>query len=175
MRITTALLAVFAAASNLTLGGCSVLSPSKPEEPPVITFDLKLRAAADVNPDDRGRAAPITVRVYELKTDSVFKSADFFSLQANDKVILISDLIQRDEFQLRPGEEQTVVKKPDPATKLFGVIAAYRDLPNSVWRTTYTLPPVQEKAWYQLSTSEQKVKMNIELEAKSVKFTEEKK
>jgi hypothetical protein len=46
-----------------------------------------------VNPDDKGRAAPILVRVYELKSEGTFESADYFSLNANDKAAIGSDLL----------------------------------------------------------------------------------
>lgn len=51
-------------------------------------LDITITAAADVNPDDKGRAAPILVRLYELKSEGTFESADYFSLQTNDKALI---------------------------------------------------------------------------------------
>ena len=121
----------------------------------------------------RGRAAPIVVRIYELKNDGAFEAADFFTLQTQDKTVLADDVAKRDELQLRPGEHQTLVRRPDSATKTIGVIAAYRDLPNAVWRAVYAMPAVPDKAWYRLFTP--KLKLTIDLEAKAVKITEAKK
>nr|WP_175799313.1 type VI secretion system lipoprotein TssJ [Burkholderia anthina] len=155
----------------LALSACANSGEPKPKEP--IRLDLRVNALPDVNPDDRGRAAPIVVRIYELKNDGAFEAADFFTLQTQDKTVLADDVVKRDELQLRPGEHRTVVRKPDPTTTTIGVIAAYRDLPNAVWRAAYAMPVAPDKAWYRLFTP--KLKLTIDLEAKAVKITEAKK
>jgi type VI secretion system protein VasD len=48
-------------------------------------------------------------------------------------------------------------------------LAAYRDLPNSVWRAVYALP-APDKAWYRFSTP--KLKLAITLDANAIKVTE---
>jgi len=155
----------------LALSACASSGEPKPKEP--IRLDMRVNALPDVNPDDRGRAAPIVVRIYELKNDGAFEAADFFTLQTQDKTVLADDVVKRDEFQLRPGEHQTLVRRPDPTTTTIGVIAAYRDLPNAVWRAVYAMPAAPDKAWYRLFTP--KLKLTIDLEAKAVKITEAKK
>jgi type VI secretion system protein VasD len=158
-------------ACALALSACASSGEPKPKEP--IRLDMRVNALPDVNPDDRGRAAPIVVRIYELKNDGAFNAADFFTLQTRDKTALADDVVKRDELQLRPGEHQTLVRRPDPVTTTIGVIAAYRDLPNAVWRAVYTMPAAPDKAWYRLFTP--KLKLTIDLEAKAVKITEAKK
>lgn len=158
-------------ACALVLSACASSGEPKPKEP--IRLDMRVNARPDVNPGDRGRAAPIVVRIYELKNDGAFNAADFFTLQTRDKTVLADDVVERDELQLRPGEHQTLVRRPDPATTTIGVIAAYRDLPNAVWRAVYTMPAAPDKAWYRLFTP--KLKLTIDLEAKAVKITEAKK
>ncbi|MCA8003387.1 type VI secretion system lipoprotein TssJ [Burkholderia metallica] len=157
-------------ASVVLISACASGEP-KPKEP--IRLDMMVDAKVDVNPDDRGRAAPIVVRLYELKNDNAFNAADFFTLQTQDKTVLGDDVVKRDEVQLRPGEHRTIARRPDPATTVIGVIAAYRDLPNSVWRTVYTMPIAPDKAWYRFFTP--KLKLKIDLEAKAVRIEEAKK
>lgn len=164
------ILTVATLTSVVLLSACASGEP-KPKEP--IRLEMTVAAKADVNPDDRGRAAPIVVRLYELKNDNAFKAADFFTLQTQEKTVLGDDVVKRDEVQLRPGDHQTIVRRPDPATTAIGVIAAYRDLPNSVWRTVYTMPIAPDKAWYRFFTS--KLKLKIDLEAKAVGIEEAKK
>ncbi|TCW85056.1 type VI secretion system lipoprotein TssJ [Burkholderia sp. SRS-46] len=159
---------VAALAGALALSACVSRGEPKPKEP--IRLDMRVNALPDVNPDDRGRAAPIVVRIYELKNDGAFTAADFFTLQTQEKTVLGEDVVKRDELQLRPGDHQTIVRRPDPATTTIGVIAAYRDLPNAVWREIYTMPAAPEKAWYRLFTP--KLKLTIDLEAKAIKITE---
>lgn len=158
-------------ACALTLCACASRGEPKQKEP--IRLDMRVNALPDVNPDERGSAAPIVVRIYELKNAGAFEAADFFTLQTQDKTVLGDDVVKRDEWQLRPGEHQTVIRRPDPATTSIGVIAAYRDLPNAVWRAVYAMPAAPDKAWYRLSTP--KLKLTIDLEAKGIKITEAKK
>ncbi|MBN3775992.1 membrane protein [Burkholderia lata] len=165
------LLTVTTLACAFALSACASSGEPKPKEP--IRLDMRVNALPDANPDDRGRAAPIVVRIYELKSDGAFESADFFTLQTQDKTVLADDVVKRDELQLRPGEHQTLVRRPDPATKTIGVIAAYRDLPNTVWRAVYAMPAAPDKAWYRLFTP--KLKLTIDIEAKAVRITEAKK
>ena len=53
--------------------GCS--SPPPPPKPVVTPIAMTLAAGADANPDARGRASPLTVRVYALKTSGAFEAA----------------------------------------------------------------------------------------------------
>lgn len=151
----------------LLLASCASSDP-KPHEP--LRLNLTVSAATTVNPDDRGRAAPIVVRIYELKTDNAFKAADYFSLQDKDKAVLSDDLVKRDEFQLRPGERQTIRRIADAGTTALGVLAQYRDLPHAVWRTVYPLPATPKKTWYRFSTP--KLDLTIDLDADAIRITD---
>ncbi|AOJ69148.1 MULTISPECIES: type VI secretion system lipoprotein TssJ [Burkholderia] len=164
MRPTT--LAAFFALP-LALAACAG-GPPTPKEPP--RLELTVRAAPTVNPDDLKRAAPIAVSVYELKTDGAFNAADFFTLDDQDKTVLADDLVSRERLLLRPGERMTLRRKIDPAATALGVVAAYRDLPNSVWRAAYPLPPAREAAWYRFSSP--KLRLTIDLDTHAVRITE---
>ncbi|MFM0340889.1 type VI secretion system lipoprotein TssJ [Paraburkholderia fungorum] len=153
----------------LALAACSGGGAKVSREP--IRLDLAMVASAGVNPDDQKRAAPIVVRVYELKTDAAFSSADYFSLQDKDKTVLTDDLVARDQFQLRPGERASIRRMIDPATTTLGILAAYRDLPNSVWRVAYRLPVAPEAAWYWRTP---KLKLTVYLDANAIRVTESK-
>ncbi|WP_322047513.1 type VI secretion system lipoprotein TssJ [Paraburkholderia sp. J67] len=151
----------------LVLTACASDTSKVAHEP--VKLDLSIKASSGVNPDEQQRAAPIIVRVYELKNADAFTSADFFSLQEKDKVVLADDLVLRDQFQLRPGEQKIIQRNADQATTTLGVIAAYRDLPNSVWRATWTLPPSPTAAWYHRGP---KVKLTINLDANAIRITD---
>ncbi|MEM5459250.1 type VI secretion system lipoprotein TssJ [Paraburkholderia phytofirmans] len=160
---------VIALAFACALTACVSSDPKMAKEP--VKLELSVVASAGVNPDDQKRAAPIVVRIYELKTDGVFNSADFFSLQDKDKTALADDLVTRQQFQLRPGESKSIKTRADPATTSVGILAAYRDLPNSVWRAVYPLPAAPDAAWYRASP---KLKLTINLEPNAIKITETK-
>jgi type VI secretion system protein VasD len=164
--ITAFLVALVSVAA---LPGC-VSSAPKPEVKEPVRLELKVSALPGVNPDDQGRAEPIAVRIYALKNANAFNEADFFTLQNRDKTVLADDLLKRDEFVLRPGEHRTIVGPFDPSATTIGVLAAYRDLPNSVWRAVYSMPATQETAWYRFSKP--KLRLAIDLEANAIEITE---
>ena len=154
---------------TLGLAACASSDPAPPHEP--VKMTLTLKAASGVNPDDQKRAAPIIVRVYELKDAAAFNDADFFSLQDKDKTALADDLVTRDQFQMRPGDTKTIKRDAQQATTMLGVIAAYRDLPNSVWRAVWPLPAAPNAAWYRVFSP--KLKLTINLDANAIRIVDE--
>lgn len=109
------------------LAGCA-------PKPVVTTVSITLVAGADANPDARGRASPLTVRVYALKSPGPFEGADFFSLFEKDQATLGAELVQREEMLLRPGETRKLDLTLPPDAKAIGVMAAFRDLDRARWR-----------------------------------------
>ena len=103
-------------------------------EPGPTTIAANLVAAADLNPDFRGRPSPLVTRFYELKSLSVFNSRDFFTLFEQDVALLGDELLVRDEYRFQPGEEKQVSRELQPDTRFIGVIGDYRDIENATWR-----------------------------------------
>ncbi len=129
LRVT--LFGLHAAAIGLLLSGCA----SAPK-PVISTLQITVEAAADVNPDARRRASPISVRVYALKTTSAFESSDFFSLFEKDQTVLAAEIVVREEMLLKPGETKLLNLKLGPEAKSIAYFAAYRDLEKATWRGT---------------------------------------
>jgi type VI secretion system protein VasD len=154
---------------TLWLAACASSDPNPPHEP--VKMTLTLKAASDVNPDDHKHAAPIIVRVYELKDANAFNEADFFSLQDKDKTVLADDLVTRDQFQMRPGDTASVKRDSKQETRALGVIAAYRDLPNSIWRAVWPVPDTSKLAWYHILST--KLKLTIQMNASAIKIVDE--
>ncbi|HVE08572.1 MAG TPA: type VI secretion system lipoprotein TssJ [Paraburkholderia sp.] len=157
------ILLILSVAASCALIACANGDAQSARAP--LRLHVSLAASADVNPDDQQRAAPIVVRLYELKTDSAFNAADFYSLHDKDKAVLTDELVARDEFQLRPGERKVLLRRADPAATVLGVLAAYRDLPNSVWRATYALPAAPDAAWYRRAPQ---LNLSIEVDTHAV-------
>jgi type VI secretion system protein VasD len=134
-------------------------------------LDITITAEAGVNPDDKGRAAPIMVRIYELKSEGTFESADYFSLYSNDKALIGSDLLVRDEFILRPGDVKTIRRKSHPDLAAIGVVAGYRDLAQADWRAVQKIDPAPEVAWYRAVLPANKVELQIDLQVKGIQLT----
>lgn len=126
-------------AAVVGITGCAKAPPPPPPPPPPTVVKLTITANADVNPDSRGRASPIVLRIYELKSAAVFNQADFFSLWDREKDTLGPDLVARDEVQLRPGESKTIDKTVDVDVRQVAAVAAFRDLERAGWRTAVEL------------------------------------
>lgn len=150
----------------LLLGACTSTDSNAPKE--VYRLQLAVHASQTVNPDDERRPAPIVVRIYELRTDGTFNTADYFSLQDKDRSVLGNDLVRRDEFLLRPGEQRSIQRKTDPATTAIGIVAAYRDLPHAVWRTVYPLATTPDAVWYRVFAPKQN--LTVELDTHAIKI-----
>lgn len=121
----------------LLLSGCSTLSPYSN----MTKLELSLSASEDLNPDLHGRPSPIVLRLLELKHPVAFENADFFSLYERPKVALAVDLVNSEELELSPGKRIDLKLSVRDASHYVGVLAAYRDLPETQWRYVITLKP----------------------------------
>lgn len=129
-------LALLAALLGLTgLTGCAALSPYSD----MTKLDLTLNGRDELNPDLNGRPSPIVLRLVELKHPVSFETADFFSLYQRPKEALSPDMVVLEELELRPGEQREMKLSVQPGSRYVGVLAAYRDLPESNWRTVISL------------------------------------
>lgn len=152
----------------VALTGCSNVPPTIKEQTRIV---LNIKAADNVNPDDKDRAAPVQVRIYELKNDTAFNATDFYSLQDNDKAVLGDDLLASDEFILRPGETKTLRRRSNPETTVIAVLAGYRSLATSKWRESFHMEEAPYAAWYRawpLSS----VKLNVNIGQNAIVMTE---
>jgi type VI secretion system protein VasD len=79
--------------------------------------------------------------MYALKSLAAFNGADFFSLFDKDQQTLGTEMLDREEFQLMPGEQRQVQKQFPPDIRYVGVIAGFRDLEHAQWRASVAVPP----------------------------------
>lgn len=122
----------------LVITGCA----KPPAPPPVVpppkptVLDISLQVSPLANPDARGRASPVVVRVYELKNLTAFQAADFFALFERDKDTLGSELVAKEEMVLQPDDRRAVKRELQADTRFVAVMAAYRDLDRARWRAS---------------------------------------
>ena len=139
-RCSTAIFKTLTAfAALVLLAGCSSLSPYSH----VTKLNLKLTASDQLNPDLNGRPSPIVVRLFELKHPVTFENADFFSLYERAKESLAPDLVASEEIELRPGETVEMKLSVKEGSRYVGILAAYRDLPETRWRYTVQVSPME--------------------------------
>lgn len=158
--------------ASMALTACGALSPSPPGQRETTELELFIEASDRLNPDPQGRAAPILLRVYELRSADVFQEADFFALYLRDRSTLTGDVLMVDQFILRPGQVQVLHRNSNPESRYIGVVAGYRDLPNSTWRALYRLPATPDLKWYSALTPGSKSSLRIDLQPNSVLITD---
>lgn len=113
--------------------------------PPPVTANEEARVAlhmvADprLNPGATGVAAPVRVRLYELKSPANFMRADYFDLAERAALTLGPDLIDQDEIWVYPGEQRQLSRKLNTSTRHVGLVVAYRDIDQAQWRALLTV------------------------------------
>lgn len=116
------------------LSACAT-KPPKPEP-----ARARLVASEQVNPDASGRSSPIVVRLFQLREDGAFATAEFFDLYGKEKEILGESLVSREEYVLAPGETRELEIPLNAQTRYLGVLAAYRDIRAAQWRALTRAP-----------------------------------
>jgi type VI secretion system protein VasD len=116
-----------------------------------------LIVASDANPDSKGRASPIVVRVYQLKEEGAFANAEFFALFDKEQETLGASVVAREEYNLRPGETRQLELKLAPEARFVGAVAAFRDIRHAKWKV---ITPAPEKGLTDL-LRKNKVTLNV--------------
>lgn len=133
---------VLAVVAALLLSGCSRDAATPAEAPKADSrLALQFQASTGLNPSGDGHAAPVRVRLFELKSSAGFLRADYFTLAERAQATLGGDLVAQDELLIRPGERREVLRALDPATRQLGLMVGYRDIDRAQWRSVIELPP----------------------------------
>lgn len=109
-------------------------APEKPAPVPPTLVNLQINSASLINPDASGKASPVMLRIYELREQSNFAGADFFTLFEKEQATLAADLARKQELWIRPGERKTLQIEPAADARMLGFFAAFRKLDNAQWR-----------------------------------------
>jgi type VI secretion system protein VasD len=102
---------------------------------------LEFEATGDINPNPEGRASPLFLRIYKLKSYSVFENADFFSLYDKEDEILARDLVTKEEILLKPNEKRTVFFEAADDTGAVGLLGIFMDYENTQWKAVAGVQP----------------------------------
>ena len=122
---------------GLVLSGCSIWRG----KPAPSTLILNIAASAEVNPDLTGNPSPLVIVIYQLKSPVAYQEADFFSLYQQPLKVLGGDLLQKQQLEIRPGQNLQLNLNLVPQAQYLGVVAAYRVLQAQNWRQQITLKP----------------------------------
>ena len=111
-----------------SLGGCAGLRD------PATKLVLDIEADPQINLNELGQPSPIVIRFYELKSLANFSKSEFFDLFDNDAKALGSDLVNRREFEVKPGAVVHVEDTIGSEARFVAIVAGFRDQQNAVWR-----------------------------------------
>lgn len=136
------------AAMALLLVACAknAKSPQPVEKPSdATTVALHFDAAAGLNPGANGQPSPVRVRIYELKNTASFARADYFALAERAQMTLGADLIDQDEVLVQPGQQLSLDRNLNSATRQIGLVVSYREIDQARWRTVLVVEPRQAR------------------------------
>ena len=81
---------------------------------------------ADVNPDDNKIPSPLIIRMYELKSQKMFRKANFIDIYEKDEEVLGADLVVKQTLKhIQPGENRKVSFVLNKETEYVGLYAEF--------------------------------------------------
>ena len=152
------------------LAGCA-----STESKMAVPYVVELKANNEVNPNASGKASPIKVTVFELKTTNAFDTADYFALMKDPRAVLGDQMLEVNSRILSPGKTEEIKASGNTQAKALGIVASYRDLNNSQWRLVVELPEAKTTNFYkfwQFSPDEARIRIDVQRAAVSVNKTE---
>jgi len=90
---------------------------------------------ADINPDELGRASPLFIRMYQLKTNKMMKKASFIEIFERDKEVLGADMVSVHKLKrFKPGESRTEHFVLDEKTYYVALFAEFLEFKESKFK-----------------------------------------
>ncbi|KOC88075.1 type VI secretion system lipoprotein TssJ [Winslowiella iniecta] len=113
------------------VSGCFSSSNSSQQ----VRYSLSFQAHPQIN-----ESAPLKVRVLLLKSDADFMAADFWSLQNDAHALLGANLLNSEQFFLRPGQlNKKISGQGSGEARYLGILAEYQSLDGKIWRLSLPL------------------------------------
>lgn len=154
MSKVSVLILVCIVVASCYLSACSFWSNDIP------TAEININSAQYLNPAVNGRASPVVLTIYQLKSKNAFKSADYSALATNSSRVLGGDLLDKNIIEIRPKSQMHISQPLTADTKYIGVTAAYRDIDKATWRKVVAVDVTKNKT--------SKIDINLESESLNV-------
>lgn len=119
----------------MMVNACGLFSKKPPPPPEPTRVVLEFEASGKINPNLAGRSSPVAVRIYQLKSYSVFQGAGFIPLFEKDEEVLGQELLHKQELILSPNEKRTVFFEASDKIRTIGIMAAFRNFDRGQWKT----------------------------------------
>lgn len=128
--------------TTIGLASCGLFKKKQPPPPPEPTrVVLEFETAGDINPNIEDRSSPLVLRIYQLKSYSVFNKADFFSLFDKEDQTLAGQLTGKEEIMLKPNEKRTVYFETQSDTRTIGIMGLFINSENTRWKASAGIRP----------------------------------
>jgi type VI secretion system protein VasD len=98
-------------------------------------------ATPHINPEENGEPRPVQVRIYQLKTDVLFRNSSFEQIWKADEEKLGKDLLAKQEFPVFPDSRKAVEFERNPEAEFIAVAGLFRTPKGKQWFTSFELPP----------------------------------
>ncbi len=104
-------------------------------------FKVSGRIVADknINLNILGHAAPIQLRIYQLRNKKKFLESTYSDLTSQAHQSLKNDLIAVEKIIVRPGQTINYAKQMDKDVRFIGVVAGYRNFKYREWKSVFTV------------------------------------
>ena len=119
-----------------TSGGPGGLGGGDDGVPKARTLNITVTAAANVNPGPGGKASPLPVQIYVLRSTGAFQSQDYFGVKGGG---VSGDQVDSRSFSIRPGETRQLTVNTGTDGTYIGVAAGFRDIDSADWRATVAI------------------------------------
>ena len=136
---TTFITASFVVIFTVTLSACS---SNKSRVGSVLNLDTDIKIVfdveSDINPDETNKPSPLFIRMYELKSDTLFNKANFIDLYEQDEKILGADLVRKQELKrFAPGEDREEKFVADENTQYIALFAEFFQFKDSQYKIIF--------------------------------------
>lgn len=112
------------------------------------SVEVTFVAARNINKNSEGEANPLRIMVYQLTQPQAFMSSDFITLTENSAPELSRQAQLLYDTIILPGEKKNQIFDLSDKVEQLGIITAYRDISDSLWKVNYILPVKPEPRWY---------------------------
>ncbi len=127
----------------------------------IANLNVNIQGASYLNPDVNGRASPLVLTFYQLKSPYQFQQLSFEQLGANAGKNLGTDLIDKQSVEIRPDSNRKAQFALPEDAKYIGIVASYRNIDHSKWRQLVQIPKPGRTTYIWADCQSQAIKATI--------------
>lgn len=136
-------------ASMLLVGCMSNEVSTKKLDIDVMKYNISIVATDEANINSLGEPAPLKVNIFNLRSESEFMNADFFTLHNKPSEILGSKLLSSDQVFISPNSKTTDISGEIIGEYSYvGISGEFQNFNNKTWRVIVPIVPPEKIPFY---------------------------